>query len=128
MRKSRYCLRLFGARWLAWNTLQQSSTEYLVQMQMRHVDIADMAATCLIAAQARTQCRLKARLVDIPNGGRNEVAAPHGAIAIDRDDRLASVAGHTLTGMTLVVDRKERVNRRKAAQIILAVVVGQALV
>jgi len=74
------------------DSLQHPVSKYIVQFQIRHVDITNMAPAGLVRACRRTQRLLPSWLIDAADWSLDEMASPDRAVTIDGDDTIALVS------------------------------------
>src|SRR5215510_13015295 len=110
------------------DSLQHSLAKNLVQLQLIHMNVADVAATRGVAARRFAQGVFKSRLVDVADDFAYEMAAAHRAVAVHRDDRMAAATGPPQARMVLIVDRKERIDISEAAQFYGVVIIRSPFV
>src|SRR5215510_12759908 len=110
------------------DSFQHSFAKNLIQLQLIHMNVADVAATRGIAARRFAQGAFKSRLVDVADDFTYEMATAHRAVAVHRDDRMAAATGPPQARMVLIVDRKERIDIGEAAQFFGVVVIRSPFV
>src|SRR5215471_16575 len=98
------------------DSFQHSFAKNLIQLQLIHMNITDVATAGAVDARRFTQDVFKPRLVDVADDFAYEMAAAHRAVAVHRDDRMAAATGPPQARMVLIVDREERIDLGEAAQ------------
>lgn len=92
------------------------------------MDVADVATAGFIGAVTGFEGVGPVHFVDIADGLVDEVAAAHGAVAIDRDDVFAGVAILAEAGVAAHVNGEERIDGGVSGLEVKGVVIGDAFV
>ena len=109
------------------DALQQPVSKDGVEVQFVQMDVADVAATDGIRAHAWPEAGFEVGIVDVSQGGLDEMTAPRSSIAIHGEARMSGMAGFSPAGMLAEVCGEMGINRGQEPEVLFFIVARMLL-